>query len=135
MGLPIRGIIASTSTATDKNGRSVPAPGQGLLTTARESKTTYSSPLLDIEYRSKQLKKERVHIKNWVKAEYESLKDEIEALKNTGANVTEFIDERSKFIEREGERKVSNYFYFFKHYYLFLRRKAHLLCGVMISIN
>jgi fatty acid synthase subunit alpha, fungi type len=31
MGVPIRGIIAMTSTATDKEGRSVPAPGRGTL--------------------------------------------------------------------------------------------------------
>ena len=36
MGLPIYGIIALASTATDRQGRSVPAPGQGILTTARE---------------------------------------------------------------------------------------------------
>jgi fatty acid synthase subunit alpha, fungi type len=30
MGVPIRGIIAMTSTATDKEGRSVPAPGRGI---------------------------------------------------------------------------------------------------------
>ena len=30
MGVPIRGIIAMTSTATDKEGRSVPAPGKGI---------------------------------------------------------------------------------------------------------
>jgi fatty acid synthase subunit beta len=31
MGVPIRGIIAMTSTATDKEGRSVPAPGRGIF--------------------------------------------------------------------------------------------------------
>jgi len=39
MGVPIYGIIAHTATATDKEGRSVPAPGQGILTTAREINT------------------------------------------------------------------------------------------------
>lgn len=37
LGSPIHAIIALTSTATDKEGRSVPAPGQGILTTAREA--------------------------------------------------------------------------------------------------
>jgi len=36
LGAPIYGVVALTSTATDKEGRSVPAPGQGILTTARE---------------------------------------------------------------------------------------------------
>jgi 3-oxoacyl-(acyl-carrier-protein) synthase len=31
MGLPIYGVVALSSTATDKNGRSIPAPGQGVL--------------------------------------------------------------------------------------------------------
>jgi len=38
MGLPIYGIIAGTSMAADKIGRSVPAPGQGILSFARETK-------------------------------------------------------------------------------------------------
>lgn len=37
MGVPIYGIVALTATATDKIGRSVPAPGRGILTTAREN--------------------------------------------------------------------------------------------------
>ncbi|KAJ1840696.1 fatty acid synthase alpha subunit Lsd1, partial [Coemansia sp. RSA 2703] len=36
MGAPIYGIVAMTGTATDKEGRSVPAPGKGVLTSARE---------------------------------------------------------------------------------------------------
>ncbi len=31
MGLPIFGIIAMTHTASDKEGRSIPAPGMGIL--------------------------------------------------------------------------------------------------------
>ncbi len=38
MGIPIYAIVALTSTATDKEGRSVPAPGQGILTTGREAR-------------------------------------------------------------------------------------------------
>ncbi|KAA0166660.1 hypothetical protein FNF28_03034 [Cafeteria roenbergensis] len=37
LGAPIHAVLALTSTATDKEGRSVPAPGQGILTTAREA--------------------------------------------------------------------------------------------------
>ncbi len=55
MGLPIHGIIASTTIASDKVGRSVPAPGQGILTNARETYSTCPSPLLDITYRRKQM--------------------------------------------------------------------------------
>ena len=55
MGLPIWGIVALTATASDKIGRSVPAPGQGILTLSREDPTNYPSPLLDLEYRRRQL--------------------------------------------------------------------------------
>ena len=39
MGLPIYGIIAGSAMASDGVGRSVPAPGQGILSFARETKT------------------------------------------------------------------------------------------------
>ncbi|KAG2522184.1 hypothetical protein JM16_005912 [Phytophthora kernoviae] len=67
MGLPIYGIVALTNTATDKNGRSVPAPGQGILTTAREAATDNAkpSPLLDIEYRRRQFDDELESIEKW----------------------------------------------------------------------
>jgi fatty acid synthase subunit alpha len=39
MGAPIYGIVACSNTAMDKLSRSVPAPGQGILTTARASKS------------------------------------------------------------------------------------------------
>ncbi|KAJ3021482.1 3-oxoacyl-[acyl-carrier-protein] synthase [Thoreauomyces humboldtii] len=106
MGVPIRGIIACTNTATDKNGRSVPAPGQGILTTAREAPGKYPSPLLNFEYRSKQLRREREHIKLWVSDQYEALTDEVEAIKQSGESVDdEFVNERTAFIEKEGKRR------------------------------
>ncbi|KAI9088332.1 hypothetical protein DFS34DRAFT_701418 [Phlyctochytrium arcticum] len=108
MGVPIRGIIACTNTATDKNGRSVPAPGQGILTTAREAPGKYKSPLLNFDYRAKQLRRERDHIKQWVGKEYEALSDEVEELKKSGEEVDEeFIAERTAFIEKETKRRES----------------------------
>ncbi|KAJ3387995.1 3-oxoacyl-[acyl-carrier-protein] synthase [Lobulomyces angularis] len=106
MGTPIRGIIACTNTATDKNGRSVPAPGQGILTTAKEVKTGLKSPLLDLKYRAKQLARERKSIKVWIAEEYENLKEEVEELKASGEQVSDdYIKERTAFIEKEGTRK------------------------------
>ncbi|KAG3005001.1 Fatty acid synthase subunit alpha [Phytophthora cactorum] len=64
MGLPIYGIMALANTATDKNGRSVPAPGQGILTTAREA-VAQPSPLLDVEYRRRQFDDELESIEKW----------------------------------------------------------------------
>ncbi|KAJ3188792.1 3-oxoacyl-[acyl-carrier-protein] synthase [Gaertneriomyces sp. JEL0708] len=106
MGVAIRGIIACTNTATDKNGRSIPAPGQGILTTAREAPGKYRSLLLNFEYRAKQLRREREHIKHWVAKEYEALADEVDTIKKMGEEVDDiFVKERTAFIEKEGTRR------------------------------
>ena len=55
MGLPIYAIIASSTMAADKISRSVPAPGQGILSYARENSDAALSPLLDINYRREQM--------------------------------------------------------------------------------
>ncbi|KAJ1962358.1 fatty acid synthase alpha subunit Lsd1 [Dipsacomyces acuminosporus] len=74
MGVPIYGIIAMSSTATDKEGRSVPAPGKGILTTAREASgcsgcSQSGHPLLDINYRRRQLSARQAQIQEWAKQE------------------------------------------------------------------
>ena len=51
LGLPIRAVIAHVSTASDGIGRSVPAPGKGIMANVRESSSLATSPLLDIQYR------------------------------------------------------------------------------------
>ncbi|KAH9904934.1 hypothetical protein F4778DRAFT_780102 [Xylariomycetidae sp. FL2044] len=54
MGLPIRGVVALTHTASDRVGRSVPAPGKGILTIATEQRTDErggASPVVDLAYR------------------------------------------------------------------------------------
>ena len=45
MGLPIYGVVALATTASDKIGRSVPAPGQGILVNAREDSSSAMAPL------------------------------------------------------------------------------------------
>ncbi|KAL3656951.1 hypothetical protein V7S43_018156 [Phytophthora oleae] len=75
MGLPIYGIIALANTATDKNGRSVPAPGQGILTTARETSST-PSPLLDVTFRRRQFDDELESIDKWFVREKDLIGDE-----------------------------------------------------------
>ncbi|TYZ64727.1 hypothetical protein PybrP1_002858 [[Pythium] brassicae (nom. inval.)] len=64
MGCPIYGIVALTNTATDKTGRSVPAPGQGILTTARETAGT-PSPSLDLAFRRRQFDAEVASVDAW----------------------------------------------------------------------
>uniref|UniRef100_A0A7S3PGY4 Ketosynthase family 3 (KS3) domain-containing protein n=1 Tax=Aplanochytrium stocchinoi TaxID=215587 RepID=A0A7S3PGY4_9STRA len=79
MGLPIYAVVALSNTATDKQGRSVPAPGKGILTTAREVNSNTSklsgeasnacvgknNPLLSIHFRSENLKFELEEIDSW----------------------------------------------------------------------
>ncbi|KAI0243885.1 fatty acid synthase alpha subunit Lsd1, partial [Massospora cicadina] len=109
MGVPVYGIVALTNTATDKEGRSVPAPGQGILTTAREAKGSFPSPLLDIKYRARQMVRARAQIKAWVEAEYKHLNEEAEQLKARGDLAGEletiFIKERSEYISKEAYRQ------------------------------
>ena len=107
MGVPIYGILALTATATDKIGRSVPAPGQGVLTTAREAATKFPSPLLDISYRRRQLDLRKSQIKQWEEAELFYLQDEAAAVKAQQADldVDEYVHERSQHIAKEARRQ------------------------------
>ncbi|KAH3077893.1 hypothetical protein KXW78_002350, partial [Aspergillus fumigatus] len=108
MGVPIYGIIALTTTATDKIGRSVPAPGQGVLTTARENPGKFPSPLLDIKYRRRQLDLRRKQIKEWQESELLYLQEEIEAMKAQGlasSDLSDYMQERARHIEREAVRQ------------------------------
>jgi fatty acid synthase subunit alpha len=108
MGVPIHGVIALTTTATDKIGRSVPAPGQGVLTTARENPGKFPSPLLDIKYRRRQLDLRKKQIKEWQESELLYLQEEVEAMKASSPesfDVSEYLQERARHIEREAIRQ------------------------------
>jgi fatty acid synthase subunit alpha len=108
MGTPIYGILGLTATATDKVGRSVPAPGQGVLTTARENPGKFPSPLLDIKYRRRQLDLRRKAIKNWQESELMYLHEEVAAVKSQagfGFDENEYLQERAAHIEREAKRQ------------------------------
>ena len=90
MGLPIYGVVAASNTATDKVGRSVPAPGQGVLTTAREASGTavggapaLPSPLLDVALRRRRLDAELRALSAWRVEEEEDAARE--ALDENGA--------------------------------------------------
>lgn len=107
MGVPIYGIVGFTATATDKIGRSVPAPGQGVLTTAREQASKFPSPLLDIKYRKRQMDLRRRQIRNWQESELLYLQEEVSAMKQSGMEIdeTEYIQDRAAHIEREARRQ------------------------------
>ena len=107
MGVPIYGILGFTATATDKIGRSVPAPGQGVLTSAKEQPSKFPSPLLDIHYRKRQLNLRRAQIKQWQESELMYLQEEVAAMKSQEGKFdeSEYMQERAQHIEREAVRQ------------------------------
>ncbi|PHH55001.1 Fatty acid synthase subunit alpha [Ceratocystis fimbriata CBS 114723] len=109
MGVPIYGVLALTTTASDKIGRSVPAPGQGVLTTAREHAGKFPSPMLDINYRRRQIELRKKQIKQWQESELEYVYDEVQAIKSQGADIDEkeYTSERIAHINKEAARQES----------------------------
>ena len=77
MGLPIYGIVAFTSTASDKIGRSVPAPGKGVMVNASEKPAAFPSPFLDIKFRRRQLMSRKALIKEFEDSELILVEHEI----------------------------------------------------------
>ncbi|KAJ2357065.1 fatty acid synthase alpha subunit Lsd1, partial [Coemansia sp. RSA 2611] len=76
VGAPIYGIIAMSGTATDKQGQSVPAPGRGILTSAREiSGGSIPSRMLNFDYRRRQLQRQLAALEAWKQAEFDELTD------------------------------------------------------------
>lgn len=61
MGLPIYAVVAGSAMAADKISRSVPAPGKGLLTFARESNDARECALLDVKHRRTQMQAAILH--------------------------------------------------------------------------
>ncbi|GLA41797.1 putative PKS/NRPS-like protein biosynthetic cluster [Aspergillus niger] len=105
MGLPIQGIVAWVGTASDKIGRSVPAPGKGLLTNAREARHRAPSPMLDISYRRRRLNMSLQHIKERVDMEVDIAEAELTDLKRSPSPYAEErieeINERLRYVRRE----------------------------------
>ena len=63
MGLPVYAIVGHTATATDGYGRSVPAPGRGILTTVREGKNAAAG--LETFNRPEEIRRELAAIDRW----------------------------------------------------------------------
>jgi fatty acid synthase subunit alpha len=107
MGLPIRGIVALTTTASDKIGRSLPAPGKGLLTTVREAVSKIHPPLLETKYRRQRLELRQRGILEARELELTYLQDEISALERGGqyqpAELSDYIQEKKRNIEIESK--------------------------------
>lgn len=76
MGLPIHGVVAMTHMAADKLGRSVPAPGRGILTSAKQSSYGPSPAMLNPILRAKRIKTSLQHIERQAETDVAFLRDE-----------------------------------------------------------
>ena len=91
---------------SDKAGRSVPAPGRGALSIAREVSTKHPLPILDVGYRSRQLTFRRRQIAQWLDNERQQLQDEVEFRKSGGDTIDpEYVANRVADIEKEAARQ------------------------------
>ncbi|KNC49148.1 uncharacterized protein AMSG_11853 [Thecamonas trahens ATCC 50062] len=101
MGLPIHAVLAWSATATDKEGRSVPAPGQGILTAAREVPLAFANPMLDIDYRRAQLDDERARIAAWLSAQRDALERGAQAMADSAGpdSAAAYLAERSAALD------------------------------------
>ena len=91
---------------SDKAGRSVPAPGRGALSIAREVPTKHPLQILDVGYRSRQLTFRRKQIAQWLDNERQQLQDELEFRKSGGDAVDpEYVASRVAEIEKEAARQ------------------------------
>ncbi|TIB03399.1 hypothetical protein E3P94_00662 [Wallemia ichthyophaga] len=106
IGAPIRGIVGFTSTSTDKAGRSIPAPGKGVLSVGRELHTETPIPTLDLNYRSRQMAFRRKQISEWLDNELEIMSEELAAVEKNGEKVDEAtMQTKVSFLEEEAERQ------------------------------
>uniref|UniRef100_A0A0W0EUQ4 Putative fatty acid synthase n=1 Tax=Moniliophthora roreri TaxID=221103 RepID=A0A0W0EUQ4_MONRR len=106
LGCPIRAILAFTATSTDKAGRSVPAPGRGALTVAKQIPSKHPLPILDLAYRTRQLSFRRTQISQWLSHEQSQLHEEVEMLKASGESVDDdYFASRVADIEKEAARQ------------------------------
>lgn len=107
MGCPIYGIVALSNTAMDKIGRSVPAPGRGILTTAKSIRSSLHKPrILDLEYRQAQLMKSLSGIKILMNEELSCLHDSMESTPQDQREST--LEARLTDMEEEFDRRESN---------------------------
>lgn len=105
MGLPIYGVVALASTASDTISRSVPAPGKGILTTASEAPSTYPSPLLDIRYRRRRLSLRKIEIENSAKFETDIIENELKNCDGDAAEA-ERLRDRKEDIASEARQLI-----------------------------
>ena len=98
--------IVSDQVCSDKAGRSIPAPGGGPLSVAREAPTKGPVVRLDLNYRARQVSFRRKQIAEWLSHEQEQLLDEIEARKSQGEAVSDdYFASRVSDLEMEAKQQ------------------------------
>jgi fatty acid synthase subunit alpha len=107
MGLPIHGIVAWVGTSSDKIGRSIPAPGRGILGNARESTSKFPSPLLDIKYRRRRLEMRQQQIRECLELEMSMTTAELAALSrpHVPSSASERVINRMDYIKSEAAKQ------------------------------
>ncbi|KAI1392858.1 thiolase-like protein [Hypoxylon trugodes] len=106
LGLPIRSIVAHVQTASDGTGRSVPAPGKGIMVNVRENSSLGSSPLLDIDYRRKLLEHSLKSIRE--RQELFNLHPHADPTTSSEQDELTLATQRE---EKEARRRFGNFFY------------------------
>ncbi len=109
MGVPVYGIVALTNTATDKQGNSVPAPGQGILTTVREIRGGWKNdPSIDINYRQRRLRQENARVNVWKTAELRNIEKDAKRIEsNEGIEAaTIYRQARDQAATREADKMI-----------------------------
>ncbi|KAJ2767082.1 fatty acid synthase alpha subunit Lsd1, partial [Coemansia nantahalensis] len=77
-GAPIYGVVGMSATSTDKQGRSVPAPGKGILSSTREVMGAAPQRLLSVEFRRRELERQLRMLDVWKAEGLEQAADEDE---------------------------------------------------------
>ena len=94
---------------SDKAGRSVPAPGHGALTVAREIQSKHPLPILDMAHHSRQKAFHRNQISEWLLHKHNQLQEEIEYRKGQAID-EDYLSSRVVNIETEASRQEKHAF-------------------------
>lgn len=109
LGLPIYGVISLTMTAMDKAGRSIPAPGRGLLGAARQkSGDVYDSPLMNMAYRRRLLNARLQQVDEFRNLELDHLQEELEAMHEDEETKTKYEKERLEEMSQNAARDAKD---------------------------
>ncbi|ETN41092.1 uncharacterized protein HMPREF1541_03027 [Cyphellophora europaea CBS 101466] len=110
MGLPIYGVVALTRTAMDKAGRSIPAPGRGILGSAIQKLGKYDSPLMNAAYRKRALDHRRQQAVDMRELQLSYLEEEITSLReqDPSADVEGYRQQRINSIELDAKRDLKD---------------------------